>query len=442
MYKRRFNAWGVGKNAKRKTSPQHDGPQGDQKNTGVLGTGAKGGHLVGDADSRELARLRNLHRGATSEIKIKSEDRPTTMPPIYCRKRSPEPSSSGLYAPDSPKELLLADRWMLIVRNYVPAAFEMGLWKLQSGGTIVFNQQLIGWYNRHRSCQMALAAGDSEHAFRVLNSCMEECKDVVKSEDPLLLLFIIQGLFPIARHGREVAAVAFRYVRDITRVVHPAAYHPVRLMMEHMHEMGLDEVGRNAGVLLRPYLELIFRALGPHIEPLAALMALISSALSTKEPEMLAVASRTHQGTVERMAAFGNGFAFEILGLKLTWAWNLIRRGLLAHAQEVVAQVLESEEAASHPNLIVSCHQLRFHMAFLERNHEETVAAARRWIDYSTEAYGLGNYTTVDALGSLESYLRRMGDRRGAEETLATLLAATRELKRTREMPVRTAKKR
>ena len=209
-----------------------------------------------------------------------------------------------------------------------------------------------------------------------------------------------------------------------------------------MYEMGMEEVGRNAGVLLRPYLELIFRALGPHIEPLAALMALISSTLSSKEPEMLAVATRTHEGTVERVEACGHGFAFEILGLKLTWVWNLIRRGLLEHAKVVTAQVLESAEESGHANLVVSCHQISFHIASLEQDHDATLAAARRWIEHSTRAFGLGSYTTVDALGSLESFLRRAGDRRGADDTLATLLVATRELKKTRDMAVRSAKKR
>lgn len=425
MYKRRFNIWGIGKNAKRKPPTQH-------------------GDRQGQTDELQLqdSERGSSTRATSSEATIKLEHtQPQAMPFTYCRKRSPEPPSSGLYSPDYPGDLLLVDRWMLAVQNYVPAAFEMGLWKLQPGGTIVFNQQLIGWYNRTRSCQLALAAGETKHAFRILGTCIEEFKDLMRSQDPLLVLFIFQGLFPISRHSPEAATVVLRYVRDIARVVHPPA-HPMRLMMDYLYQMGLEELGRSAGELLKPYLALLFRVVGPHIEPLAELMALISSTLGTPDPKMLAVATKTHKGTYERIAAYGEAYAFEFLGLKLAYTWNLVRRGLLAEAQSATMQVLESEEAPKHPNIVASCHQLAFHIAFLEEDHERMVAAARRRVKYSVQTFGLGSYVTLDALSSLEAYLRRIGDDIGADEAYSNLLVATREVKRTRAVAMRPAKRR
>ena len=105
-------------------------------------------------------------------------------------------------------------------------------------------------------------------------------------------------------------------------------------------------------------------------------------------------------------------------------------------------QVLESEEAPKHPNIVASCHQLAFHIAFLEEDHERMVAAARRRVKYSVQTFGLGSYVTLDALSSLEAYLRRIGDDIGADEAYSNLLVATREVKRTRAVAMRPAKRR
>ena len=97
MYKRRFNIWGIGKNAKRKPPTQH-------------------GDRQGQTDELQLqdSERGSSTRATSSEATIKLEHtQPQAMPFTYCRKRSPEPPSSGLYSPDYPGDLLLVDRWML-----------------------------------------------------------------------------------------------------------------------------------------------------------------------------------------------------------------------------------------------------------------------------------------------------------------------------------------
>lgn len=439
MYKRRFNTWGIGKNVKRKNisqlQPQQELTTDGSPNTDVGWPEMK--HMKNQKQTLPYAnRSQDAEFSSTNHVtlldaRVRSKTATPAMLSISCRKPSPGPSLSTLFSIESPDDLRPLERWMALVGNYVPAAFEMGLWKPLPGGTLFMNKQLIAWYNRTRTCSMALKIGDSRQAFRALGTCLDEYQEMMASQDPLLILFTLHSLLPIVNQNADIASSLFRYVRDIARIVHPKT-HPMRLMMEHLFQLGLAKVAENAGSLLRPYFILICRTLGPHIVPLAEAFAVITRANGTHDPSELAVAGMYHQEAINRLEIFSRTFAFEILGLRLARAWNLLRRDLLANAKEIALAVKESEEASRHPNIMTSCHQLLFHIYSLGGEYKEALELAHTRVEYSIEHFGLGSYITIDALGSMESYLRNIGDKRGADQAFKGLVAATDELNQKR----------
>ncbi len=434
MYKRRFNTWGIGKNVKRKNTSQTHYQHDKQTEAGaqVAARWIQSQYATGAAlPSESVDRIQALERRSAKHI----------TPVLPYRTPSPTPSLSSIYIPDSPDDLLTLERWMLLIRNYIPAAFDTGLWQPLPGGTLAMGDQPIAWYNRIRSCSLALIKGDSRQAFRTLGTCLDEYKDLVASQDPLLILFSVHSLLPIVKHNPDIAMSLLKYVRDIARVVHPKS-HPIRLIMEHLYRIGLGGVTENASQLLKPYFKLLGQHLGPHIESVPECFALISRANATYEPGELATAGVSFEKVIDQLARYGEAFRFEVLGLRLARACNLLRRDLLDEAYDIVEQVLTGPDTPSYPNIVVSCYQLKFDIAFLREDDRGTLAAARAWVEQSMEKFGPGSYVTIDALGSLESYLRKAGDTQAANRTARRLAAATNELNRKRSAARKSAARR
>lgn len=453
MYKRRLNIWGVSKNVKRKVASKLQCDLQDPPTEGGPDTTTEWPEPQHATEEREAwtdsnqSRALELRYGSSSrvvppEATMLSKANTPAGPGISCRRPAPGPSLSALYSIESPQDLRVIERWMALVGNYVPAAFEMGLWKQLPGGTFVMNQDLIAWYNRTRTYSFGLLSGDTRQAFRAIGTCLDEYKDMMTSQDPLLILFTLHSLLPVGRtQNADIVLSVFKYMRDIARIVHPRS-HPMRLMMEHLFQIGLEKIAENSGDFLRPYFKLMCTVLGPHVAPLAESFAVIARANGTHDPDELAMAGLSTVEIINQLASCSETLAFEILGLRLTRAWNLLRRGLLACAQETTAEVLASPEASRYPIVIASCHQINLHIFILEGNHERVLESAHAWVAYSIEHFGLASYVTIDALGSLESYLWKVGDDQGANQAFRKLAVATDELSRTKAMARRSAQKR
>ncbi|KAK7751845.1 hypothetical protein SLS62_006146 [Diatrype stigma] len=453
MYKRRLKIWGISKNVKRKVTSKlqcdpQDPPVDDSPDTATQWPEPqRATEIREERTDTKKSRALELRHGSSShvaspEITMASKAKTPAVLGISCRRPAPGPSVSALYSIESPQDLQSFERWMALVCNYVPAAVETGLWKPLPGGTFTMNQDLIAWYNRTRAYSFGMLSGDTRQAFRAIGTCLDEYKDMMASQDPLFILFTLHTILPVGRtQNADIALAVFRYMRDIARVVHPRS-HPMRLMMEHLFQIGLEKIAENSGHFLRPYFSLMCTVLGPHVEPLAESFAAIARANGTHDPSELAVAGVYTVDIINRLASCSETFAFEILGLRLARTWNLLRRGLLACAQQTTAEVLASPEASRYPIILASCYQINLHIFLLEGNHERALEAAHAWVAYSIEHFGMASYVTIDALGSLESYLRKVGDDRGADQAFGRLAVATGELNRSKATAKRSAQKR
>ncbi|RYP55577.1 hypothetical protein DL771_012331 [Monosporascus sp. 5C6A] len=369
---------------------------------------------------------------APLESRAQSQISARASPPISCQERSSGASTSALFPRAYPGYLRPAEKWMVLSRNYVAAALEMGLWKPLPGGAVNTDDKLAAWFNRTRSCSIALALGDSRHAFRMLGMCMDEYQDFVTLQNPLLIVFILHSLVPAATLHPEVAMCSLRYMRDVSRIFHKNS-HPIRLILEHLYEMGLQELEQNTGELLEPYFGLLCNALGPQIEHFAEMFIAVTRGFHAREPGELAMVEQAIPEAIHQLEPLPDTLDFEFFGMRLVLVWNLMRRGILPRAQRLNNGILESPVAARYPSIMGLSHELACHISCLSGDHQQVLATAKRRIKFCVENYGLASYVTIDALSYFESYLRNTGDACAADRALRGLDVATRSLNKQRK---------
>lgn len=305
------------------------------------------------------------------------------------------------------------------MRDFVRGSLSSGRW----------TESQIPWKNDlmisvHNGMWMAgrlMSSGHLEQAFRMVNMCLNRCKDVLKFDSP----FFIRGRYGLWFKFSNYGAVAksfMSFVRDLALVTLKSKQHPMYILCDILSRMTAQQMRDYAWALEERYHTVMSKEVGPSrafAGELEATYGRYVSWVAAYAP----VGDRTaEQALREHAQAFcaRDRTSFEALEAKLRLANFFLDRRRYGEAKIVAEEVLSlaacRETGSEHAYLFDDCYRILFWVSRSGSSHGETVAAAGRWVGYCTERLGRSHELTVDALGEVAEYLKNDAGGEAASE--------------------------
>ncbi|KUI56993.1 hypothetical protein VP1G_04249 [Cytospora mali] len=422
MYKYYLHKWGIRKNLR--AAQVHEflqqAQQGDDTTSIFIVEGVKMDHKRLGNYFRRVSRYRNCNVNGPDESKAA-----LLSGPAKYHTPSPEQALSHPYRTGFEKMLHAT-------RTYVSGNFDSGSW---SKSHIPWkNDLMITAHNNAWSVGRLMNSGQIAQAFRVLNICLDSCRDFLVSETPLFPLGMYAVLFEFSKKNETLARSIMSFLRDMVLVTHRSELHPVYILFDTMSRMTPEQLCQCAWTLGVAYHTALLTELGTNSAFDAELSALYGRSISwlaAYAPVEDCTAEQALQEHARYLAAGGQATS-EALEAKMRLANFFLDRRRYSEARVAAEEVMFLENSGgpgtNNAYLIDDCHRILFWVSRNDGSHGEAVRAARRWVEYCTTELGPSHELTVDALGEVAEYFRDVGDLEAASKARHDYQVAVDEL--------------
>ncbi|KAK6209444.1 hypothetical protein LQW54_006297 [Pestalotiopsis sp. IQ-011] len=272
MYKYQLQKWGARKNLT--VSFLHELDAGAAPEVGGAGGAEQRrmlfrGREINKAELQSYV-IRRAHRNKWNRFLFKDEtvrregeeDSASTGSTAFVTiKSSPatSPLSGTMRLPDG---LCDFEKIFYSFRSYAEDALANWAWMISSAGATGAGDEtspctkLDLWTVHMTTSSDLLRYGHTQQGFRMLEVCLQQCADLIKTRDPRLVVRIFRAILPFLRGHPEVVRTLLRYVGGLSTILH-GGMHPLRQVAESWHRMDEGEIFRQARPLLQCYYALL-----------------------------------------------------------------------------------------------------------------------------------------------------------------------------------------
>lgn len=440
MYKARFEKWQLRKNLTVGTVSQIIDSGGDSKANSAVEHPVLRGRRV---DRRKLRRyIQRLPVEKRQSILSESEQRlgyPVRAELALLRPRLPttarrhppssSPSISMLFSPAAPDDLRLSEEFLHHLRVYVSDALAQGRWVVQdkSGWLVADRRDVIAWYDTGDCALGLFSRGQTRHAFRLLNRCVELFRGLLDTQGPWLGLYVYFAALALAAPHPELARNFARYAYELARICHGEA-HPLPQLLRGLGRLQpWTSIGAASGHVLEAYVAVFARRLGAAGLVATVMRAYVVYAMALHGMRAVAPAQAELRALAAGLEPHADAVGNELLRIRLNQAVLDARRGPGRDVLALLHAVLAPERrphplADRHPDIVASYQ----HLLYAVRAHvgaapPALVEAARARVAFCRAHLGWGHVRTVQALADLEGVLRQDGQADEAHRAQADL---------------------
>lgn len=439
MYKARFEKWQLRKNLTVSTVSQIIDSGGNSKANSAVEHPVLRGRRV---DRRKLRRyIQRLPAEKRQSILSESEQRlgypiraelALLRPqlPMASRRHPPSstPSISMLFSPTAPDDLRLSEEFLHHLRVYVSGALDQGRWAVQdkSGWLVADRKDVIAWYDMGDCALGLFSRGQTRHAFRFLNRCVELFRGLLETQGPWLGLYVYFAALALAVPHPDLARNFVRYTYELARICHGEA-HPLPQLLRGLGRLQpWTSIGATSGHLLEAYVTVFERRLSATSLFATVMRSYIVYAMSLHGMLGVASAQAELRTLTARLEPHADIVGNEILRIRLNQAVLDARRGSGREVMGLLNAVLGHEQphpiAARFPDIVSSYQHVRYAVrAHIGTATSQLVEAARHRVAFCRAHLGWGHVRTVQALADLEGVLRQNGQADEAGRTQANL---------------------
>lgn len=427
MYKARFEKWQLRKNLTVSTVSQIIDSGADSKANSTVEHPVLRGRRV---DRRKLRRyIQRLPVEKKKTILSESEQRlgypiraelALLRPqlPTASRRHPPSssPSISVLFSPAAPDDLRLSEEFLHHLRVYASGAFDQGRWAVQGKGRwlVADRKDVIAWYDMGDCALGLFSRGQTRHAFRFLNRCVELFRGLLDTQGPWLGLYVYFAALALAVPHPELAHNFVCYTYELARICHGEA-HPLPQLLRGMCRLQpWARIGATSGHLLEAYVTVFERRLGATSLFATVMRSYIVYAMSLHGMLSVASAQADLRALTARLEPHVEIVGNEMLRIRLNQAVLDARRGPGRDVMGLLNAVLGHQQphplADRYPDIVASYQ----HVLYAVRTHmgaatPQLVEAARHRVAFCRAHLGWGHVRTVQALADLEGVLRQDG---------------------------------
>lgn len=335
---------------------------------------------------------------------------------ISCRTPSPGPAISHLFHLALPDTVRGVEETMTVMRAYVSGAVDAGQWTLDAG-EVVRVGPLFSFWNLARAAHKLLLTGnpdDTRQAFRLLNRCFHEYRELLMVQSPLLYPYTyLVGL--VFADGYPDLFVSFvRYAANMARIT-LGDRHPLYMLLAGLHRMGPLTARRDVVPLTQAYIN--FCCLRPGSIAMLDAEAILSMQLSDMGVFGLDVTEGTLRRNIERLERYSHLEINQaiILDTRDDLALVLIRQGRYDEARDLLYESLQSPVINKFPLLTASCMRNIFFLERDQHHDDEALRAGHRLVQFAYDTWGLNDGKTIRVLTDLKEYLRKVGGDQNVE---------------------------
>jgi hypothetical protein len=153
---------------------------------------------------------------------------------------------------------------MRILSNYINSSVEQRMWDITDyswhGKSFEPLKRSSGWSGLVQSAAVLLRDGCMEYAFGILNFCFDQCRHVLRAEDPWMFPFVFRAAFDIARSHPKLYRSLLRYLVQLSSIIH-GSHHPFSLLAGELLQMETKETIELDRHLTEAYVGLMREAL-------------------------------------------------------------------------------------------------------------------------------------------------------------------------------------
>jgi hypothetical protein len=362
--------------------------------------------------------------------------------PLQSTMTLPVGSLRHLTAPDS---ILLPEKSMFFARHYISSTFSTGLWSLtQSTDASLLDTECIKldhWFNDFNPALQFLAMKRVNEAFRVLQRSFAAMKEIIRPQDPRVVIYICQQAIRFIVYdnlGRNLAQTLLRYAAALSKDLF-TAYHPLYIILDQMARMDHFEFAQS----IRNLLDCYFDHLEPFVDQTSDAFGFIADLRGLTFSLLEAckiIGMYEAKPIVDRLVQRAQRLNHSTLQLRIEIASIYQRSRFFKEARATLEEIIDSEEAQKRPYersyayimLLVTLRRMSVEPDVIIRVGYSLVDFLSQPMEFvnnfSKELFeSQAHSTLVMGLGKLERDLRDAGRTDEAEKISARLASAMNE---------------
>lgn len=162
------------------------------------------------------------------------------------------PPSSLLGPLRMPDDFYNFEKVFFSFKSYAEYAFSDWAWLNGSAVDLSPYTKLDLWTVQMTTVRDLLRDGQIRQAFRMLDFCYQQCFDLIKTQEPRLVVLFFRAILPFLSQHRELVRDFLKWVGGLSTVLH-GPLHPLRQVAEICYRMDQVDIIRRATPLLRSY---------------------------------------------------------------------------------------------------------------------------------------------------------------------------------------------
>ncbi|KAF3006264.1 hypothetical protein E8E14_007023 [Neopestalotiopsis sp. 37M] len=381
MYKYQFAKWGVRKNLSVKFFEELDQLENDTStSSGKPRRVYLRGHEVNKKDLNAFVIRRAARNQWNQVLSATDATRAPGRAIAPLRKASTPATPPGpLRLPDG---LYDFEKIFHSLKTYAEGSFPDWQWRADAADSPC--SRLDSWTIQMTSISDMLRCGHARQAFQMLEVCHQQCRDLVMTQDPRLIIRIFRAILPFLQDHPAIVKILLKYLGGLSTIIH-GEMHPLRQVAQSWYIMDQGEIVQRA----RPLLQSYYALLQKEVESSKSRQAMMGYAGREIHNIMMAHNEPINQSRDSSEAAV------------VSWLG-----GDYYHTMDAATQALESE-ADSDIEFTRFHHQLVSRFSYDEQ--DTPLELAQSLTEYSRITFPPGDCRTVTCLAITSTSLRKAG---------------------------------
>ncbi|KAI2610559.1 hypothetical protein GGR54DRAFT_643390 [Hypoxylon sp. NC1633] len=433
MYKARFQKWGIEKKIKAEEAVEIFRQQTARAAAGKPTVAYIRGRRI-DPDRLQRYRYRaaplvskKIMRAEKGSSEEAEETKLSKTSQVICRTPSPSPSpdttdSNLSISPrlEEPTELRIPHECMQILGNFVNGAFDGGLWQMASEGERAEMNGAFTWQHYVASSQGLIRHGRVNEGFSLLGMCFDQYKQQLQRPDSMFWLATYKCAMVLASQNNKLGDAFLDYASKLTSVVLPSG-HPFNQLWSRVMVTGMRGIKDHAGAIFESYLDMW----GRHVNSTETNTTNdVQGAFVFIQLHCTGLLSYNLLETVIQAMISGNAISqeaaeFLLQEAKFRLALSCLGKRRFKKAETVTREILEwlsSQPPVAYADLRCKAAWLMFEVKDRKGTQAEALKAGHELLKLSQDIYGPTHIQTLEAMSAVESYCRRIGATKGAEQ--------------------------
>ncbi|GAP92477.1 hypothetical protein SAMD00023353_8200150 [Rosellinia necatrix] len=417
MYKARFAQWGIQKKIRAEDAIEIFRQQSAREAAGRPSTAFYIGGRRISPDRIRRYRYRAPPNVSERILKVEknhdTEISPTSSR-IHCRTPSPGPDDPPILHArmEDPADLKIHQEFTLIVRNYIVASVEGGLWQASSASPV---PDAFTWAHYLATSRGLIAHNRTNEGFQLLNACFAQYKSHLLSPDPFFWLATYKAALLLGEGDTRLANMFLQHASDLTSTVLPSG-HPFNHFWARVKRTGLQGLQQHAALLFESYLSVWKEKVGllPPDRKSLIQMAFVFIQLHCSGMISYNFTRDALEGMMEVLSGSLSG-QFLLQEAKFRMACLFLEERKFDKAEAVAGEILawitrvqESDtDEFEVDHLRCKCLWTIFEIEDKRGNIERATQVGEYLVELCSDTYGRAHLQTMDAISALESFYAR-----------------------------------